>query len=229
MTTYDALIFDCDGVLLNSEELAQEVEVEHLAAIGLHYERAEYVHRFSGTSEPEFIAALEQDSIDRLGKKLPKAFVEGMMAAIKAAFDDRLEAIEGAADLALAWPVSKAVASSSSVAVLQFKLRTTGLADIFGEHIYSAESVSKAKPDPAIFLHAAEGLGVDPGRCLVVEDSVNGVLAAKRAGMIAVGFVGGGHCADDQGKVLSDTGADFIVVTHHELASHLGLQGDTLA
>jgi beta-phosphoglucomutase-like phosphatase (HAD superfamily) len=125
--------------------------------------------------------------------------------------------------LAAGWPGPKAVASSSSKGLLSFKLQKVGLADLFGAHIYSADAVGAGKPDPALFLFAADRLGVAPARCIVVEDSVNGIVAAGRAGMTAIGFVGGGHCLDDQDRLLLDAGAELVFHAHSELASHLGL------
>lgn len=219
----DALLFDCDGVLVNSEQIAQQVELGLLAAVGMTYPRDEYVRRFSGTSEQGFREALRTDAGDRFSVTLPEGFFDDMSAAIRDAYEGRLEAIAGASALAAAWPGPKAVASSSSKGLLSFKLRKAGLADLFGAHVYSADAVGAGKPDPALFLHAADRLGVAPARCIVVEDSVNGIVAAGRAGMTAIGFVGGGHCLDDQDRLLLDAGAALVFDTHSELASHLGL------
>jgi beta-phosphoglucomutase-like phosphatase (HAD superfamily) len=106
---------------------------------------------------------------------------------------------------------------------LLFKLRKTGLDALFGEHIYSADVVGVGKPDPAIFLFTAAQLGVAPARCMVVEDSVNGSVAAKRAGMTAIGFTGGGHCLDDHAQRLRNSGADLVFAAHADLAAHLAL------
>lgn len=219
----DALIFDCDGVLVNSEQIAQEVELKFLASVGMIYPRDEYVRRFSGTSEQGFREALRADAGARFSVKLPDEFFDDMAAAIVDAYEGRLEAIAGAVALAAAWPRLKAVASSSSKGTLLLKLGRVGLADLFGAHIYSADAVGAGKPDPALFVFAAGQLGVAPARCIVVEDSVNGIVAARRAGMTAIGFVGGGHCLDDQDRLLLDAGAERVFDSHCELASYLDL------
>ena len=104
-----------------------------------------------------------------------------------------------------------AVASSSTKSRLDFKLKRTGLWDHFAPHIYSAEHVTHAKPAPDLFLHAADALAVPPSQCLVIEDSVNGVLAGRAAGMRVWGFGGGGHMTDRLTARLSEAGAERIV------------------
>jgi HAD superfamily hydrolase (TIGR01509 family) len=220
-TAYDALIFDCDGVLLNSEEICQEVELALLAARGIRYSREELVHKYAGTTEREYRDGVRRDAASRFSVELPETFFDDLHAAISGAYRERLAAIPGAAAAVAAWPRTKAVASSSSTEALLFKLRMTGLAALFGEHIYSADAVRVGKPNPAIFLYTAERLGVAPARCLVVEDSVHGVVAAKRAGMTALGFVGGGHCLPDHAAQLRAHGAERVFDTHAEIAVHV--------
>jgi beta-phosphoglucomutase-like phosphatase (HAD superfamily) len=105
----------------------------------------------------------------------------------------------------------KAVASSTGVAQLESKLRKTAMWELFAPHAYSADLVARAKPAPDIFLHAAAAIGVPPGRCLVLEDSVNGVRAGLAAGMRVWGFVGGGHCGAEWGETLKDAGCETVV------------------
>src|SRR5690606_10598583 len=143
--------------------------------------------------------------------------------ALAAAYAERLEVIAGADVLAAAWPRGKAVASSSESGPLEFKLRKTGLDAHFGAHVYSADAVAAGKPDPAVFLLSARGLGFAPERCAAIEDSVHGIVAAKRAGMTAFGFVGGEHCVADQADKLREHGADHVFATHAEIAEFLGL------
>jgi HAD superfamily hydrolase (TIGR01509 family) len=221
---YDALIFDCDGVLVNSEHIAQEIERSLLAAVGMHYADEEFSRRFSGIAEREYRALLREDARTRFAVALAETVFEEINAAIGAAYEERLEIIAGADVLAAAWPRRKAVASSSSLGTLRFKLRKTGLDAHFGEHVYSADSVAVGKPDPAVFLHSARGLGCAPERCVVVEDSVNGVIAAKRAGMTAIGFVGGAHCLAGHADRLSANGADRVFAAHAEIAAYFGLE-----
>ncbi|HEX6866908.1 MAG TPA: HAD-IA family hydrolase, partial [Caulobacteraceae bacterium] len=94
---------------------------------------------------------------------------------------------------------------------LRWKLALVGLLAPFGPHVYSADAVAHGKPHPDIFLHAAQGLGVDPGGCIAIEDSVNGVLSARAAGMQVWGFLGGGHMDSDAARRLSEAGAHRLV------------------
>ena len=218
-----ALIFDCDGVLVDSEILAQRIERAHLASIGLHYDADEFVHRFTGTSEPEFFRRVERDALERLRRKLPEGTMDAMKRAVHAELERALQPIPGASAMLARWSGPKAVASSSNMAALRFKLSRTGLDEAFGAHVYSAEAVGRGKPDPAVFLHAAARLGLDPGRCAVIEDSVNGILGAKRAGMTAIGFVGGADCGAGHKDALQETGAERVLGSFAELGEFLGL------
>jgi HAD superfamily hydrolase (TIGR01509 family) len=223
INTHDAIIFDCDGVLVNSELIAQGIELKMLGTIGMIYPREEYVRRFSGTADSTYRAELRNDARTRFDVTIEDDFFDRLDNAIESAYESRLEAISGVYSLAAAWPKAKAVASSSSLLSVLNKLRISGLAGVFSEHVYSADVVEAGKPDPALFLYTAARLGISPARCIVIEDSMNGIRAAKRAGMTAIGFVGGGHCLDDHAKHLLANGAALVFETHRELASHLGL------
>jgi beta-phosphoglucomutase-like phosphatase (HAD superfamily) len=206
-----AVIFDCDGVLIDSEVIAVEVETALLAAHGLHYEIPEFVARFMGMSDKAFYAALSDDSILRLGRALPDDFKARVDAGKRLLNEQKLAAIAGIEFAVARLSLPKAVASSSETHHLDYKLRKTGLWDLFAPHIYSADHVTHAKPAPDLFLHAANALDVDPSDCLVIEDSVNGVKAALAANMRVWGFAGGGHM-DDAGRArLTAAGAERIV------------------
>ncbi len=213
------VIFDCDGVLVDSETIAVEAETALLAAHGLDYRRGEFIARFMGMSDKAFYAALAQDSHARLGCGLPEDFRARVDARKHALNEEKLAAIAGvhAAVAALALP--KAVASSSETAQLSYKLRKTGLWDLFAPHVYSADHVTHAKPAPDLFLYAASALGIAPAHCLVIEDSVNGVLAARAAGMEVWGFLGGGHMDEAAGTRLTSAGAERLVADWREAAA----------
>jgi HAD superfamily hydrolase (TIGR01509 family) len=134
-----------------------------------------------------------------------------MNTRYRKAIDERLTAVPGVLGAVAAVRQAKAVASSSTVRGLETKLRKTGLWDHFAPHIYSAEHVTHAKPAPDLFLHAAQALGADPAHCLVLEDSVNGVLASRAAGMRVWGFCGGGHMSPRIAAHLTEAGAERIV------------------
>jgi beta-phosphoglucomutase-like phosphatase (HAD superfamily) len=204
-----AVIFDCDGVLVDSEILAHEVEIEVLQAIGLHYDRHDFTQRFMGMSDQAFFAALDEDGKARLGRSIIEEIRGPMNDRLQKAVAERLVEVPGAARV-------KAVASSSTLSRLRIKLSKTGLWRCFEPHVYSAEHVTHAKPAPDLFLHAASELGVAPAECLVIEDSVNGVLAGRAAGMRVWGFGGGGHMTERIVARLSEVGAERIVATWAE-------------
>jgi HAD superfamily hydrolase (TIGR01509 family) len=206
-----AVIFDCDGVLIDSEVIAVEVETALLAEHGLHYEIPEFVARFMGMSDKAFYAALSADSLSRLGRALPTDFKARVDAGKRLLNEQKLAAVAGIEFAVARLSLPKAVASSSEIHHLDYKLRKTGLWDLFAPHIYSADCVTYAKPAPDLFLHAANALDVDPSDCLVIEDSVNGVKAALAANMRVWGFAGGGHMDDAGCARLAAAGAERIV------------------
>lgn len=224
MTSFDAIIFDCDGVLVDSEVLSIRGERAALAEMGLDYSVDDYVARFVGMHDTPFMAALAHDHEERLGVAPPVDFEERILAGRRRE-SHRLTAINGAADAiraARAHTSKIAVASSSRANYLVDKLRRTGLHDDLAPHIYSADLVARAKPEPDIFLYAADRIGADPARTLVLEDSENGVMAGRAAGMIVWGFLGGGHCSAAHGERLSARGARQVVENFRAFREVLG-------
>src|SRR6185312_2160049 len=211
-----AVIFDCDGVLVDSEILAHEVEIEVLQSIGLHYDRHEFTQRFMGMSDAAFFAALDEDGKARLGRSIIAEIRGPMNDRLHKAVAERLTEVPGAARAVKSVARAKAVASSSTLKHLRIKLSKTELWQSFDPHIYSAEHVTHAKPAPDLFLHAAAQLGVVPQECLVIEDSVNGVVAGRAAGMRVWGFGGGGHMTERVVARLSEVGAERIVANWAE-------------
>lgn len=223
--SFEALIFDCDGVLVNSEEIVQDIELELLAEHGLEYEREEFALRFLGVANDHFYRALSEDSVARLGRPLASSFADELHSRARLVFDTELKAFAGVEDVIHQWAEKLAVASSSSIAGLEYKLQKTGLKPFFDPHIYSAEHVGAGKPDPAIYLHTASHLNVQPEFCVVLEDSVNGVVSARAAGMSVVGFVAGLHCNEQQGEKLEAAGASFVVESMAELLDQFSDRG----
>jgi HAD superfamily hydrolase (TIGR01509 family) len=211
-----AVIFDCDGVLVDSEILAIEVEIVMLAELGLTYEPAEYRRRFLGLHDHDFREALDVDHRAATGRPLPSDFLHQTHARRLAACKARLTEVAGAAAALTALSKPKAVASSSPTAFLREKLALGGLLEAFDPHVYSADHVGRGKPHPDVFLHAAQNLRVDPAACVAIEDSVNGVLSAKAAGMEVWGFLGGGHMDDDAARRLVEAGAHRMVADWQE-------------
>jgi beta-phosphoglucomutase-like phosphatase (HAD superfamily) len=206
-----AVIFDCDGVLVDSEVLALEVELAILAEQGLSFEREDYVTRFMGLSYEAFHDVIDQEAQKRLGRSISDRIRGELAARLRQTMIARLTEVPGAGAAVAGTPLLKAVASSSTKEGLERKLKQVGLWAHFEPHVYSADHVVNAKPAPDLFLHAAEKLGVPPDQCLVLEDSVNGVTAAKAAGMLVWGFLGGGHACDRLGGRLTAAGAERLV------------------
>lgn len=218
---FEAILFDCDGVLVDSEKIYVDVEREHLARIGLVYSLDDYMDRFQGLGSADFWAALDSDH-RALGKgPLPETFGPDLDAATLERINRELSEIGGIKQLLEAHRGPRAVASSSRLHRLNHKLRHTGLFDFFAPHIYSGEQVANGKPAPDLFLFAAEKLGVAPAATLVIEDSANGVKAGLAAGMTVWGFVGGGHSHDGHAEQLRAAGAHRVVDSHDDLAALL--------
>ena len=207
------VIFDCDGVLIDSEILAARVHAAAFAALGHDISVEDLLHRFTGVPDAEMYVTLEQE----WGCTLPANYDATAKEGVTAAYQRELQAIDGvhAAVAALDRPIC--VASSSSPTKLRFGLTLVGLYDRFAPNIFSASQVRRGKPAPDIFLFAAEQMRTDPADCLVIEDSVAGVKAARAAGMPVLGFTGASHCLADHGDRLIAEGAYTIIRRMSEL------------
>ena len=183
------VIFDCDGVLVDSEPISLSVLVEALAAEGLSMSEAEASERFLGRSLKSVTEMLRDDH----GLAIDTPFLEAMRQALYARFRSDLRPIEGIAETVDRLGVAFCVASSSQPERIRLTLSLTGLIDRFEPNIFSATMVSRGKPAPDLFLHASAAMGVAPENCVVVEDSPAGIAAAQAAGMRVVAFAGGSH------------------------------------
>ena len=200
------LIFDCDGVLVDSEPLACQVDAEVLTALGLPYTADDIVRQFVGKSMKDMIARIEADH----GRTLPTDFAERINRALFARFETELRPIAGVREAILSLPHPRCVASSSVPERIALSLRVTGLADLF-DAVFSATQVDRGKPAPDLFLFAAQQMGIRPEDCLVIEDSPAGVQAAIAAGMRVIGFIGGGHCGPEHAERLRQAGAPIVI------------------
>ena len=220
-TKPQAILFDNDGVLVDSEVIHVQCERGLLAEIGLCYTPETYSARFVGLSTTDFLAALAADHEKQFGQPFPDDFHARLKARAWPRIDAELQAMPGAANLISYWDGPFAVASSAKLYRLRHKLTLTGLIEHFEPHIYSSEMVANGKPAPDLFLHAAAQLGVAPEHCLVIEDSVNGVKAGCAAGMQVIGFTGGGHADAGLSDRLSDAGAHAVVAEHDQVREML--------
>ncbi|HEU4396427.1 MAG TPA: HAD family hydrolase [Actinomycetota bacterium] len=181
------VIFDCDGVLVDSERLAVRVEVAVLAELGWPLDEAEVIERFVGRSE----AFMAEAILARLGDRLPDDWRDRLDRRYRAAFDAELARVDGIDEALDRIATPTCVASGGSHEMLRHTLGLTGLYQRFEGRIFSASEVAEGKPAPDLFLHAAARLGAEPTACAVVEDSGYGVQAARAAGMRAFGYTGG--------------------------------------
>ena len=220
MAKFDALIFDCDGVLVDSEVIAIQCEREILANWGLDYAFETFVQRFVGLHNRDFHNAIAADA-QTAGLVLPDDFRTALHANHWKRFEAELKAIDGVLDVAAAFTGLQAVASSSEADKLVRKLELAGLHETFAPHVYSSDLVANGKPAPDLFLLAADRIGARPDTCLVIEDSVNGVKAALAAGMTAWGFTGGGHADAGLAERLTEAGAHGVFASHRDVAAAL--------
>lgn len=211
------VLFDCDGVLVNTEELVGRVSREALHDVGLIYTDDQYEQRFLGTSADDFRLRANEDYMKLCGQSLPEAVFTDMMKRYMAAEPAHIRAIPGVQDFAEALVNAKvpfAVASNSFRASIERKLKLAGLFNLFGGHICAREDVTNGKPAPDIYLHAMTQMGrSDPKKCIVVEDSAIGVMAGFRAGMSVLGYAGGAHRRPGYDLHLSAAGAVFTAQT----------------
>ena len=186
----ELVIFDCDGVLVDSEPIALRINQEMLANIGWNLTTEEIVDRFVGKS----ITANRETVEAYLGGPLPDGWLDEFVSRIRAAHAEELERVDGVTEALAgidALGIPTCVASSGTHGKIEHSLRLVGLYERFVGRIFSATDVAAGKPAPDLFLHAAATLGADPAACVVVEDSRYGVLAARAAGMRAIGYAGG--------------------------------------
>lgn len=184
------VIFDCDGVLVDSERLQVDLEVRYLAELGWPLTFDEVVARFMGRTEAAMVADIEE----HLQRPVPQEWFDRWRGEVQQALDEHLLPVDGvrtAVEALQADGYLTCVGSSGTPERITSSLTTTGLLDLFGDRIFSGTEVARGKPAPDLFLAAARSLQVAPSRCVVVEDSPYGVEAARAAGMPVVGYAGG--------------------------------------
>ena len=200
------VIFDCDGVLIDSEVIACRTMAHALTREGYSISGDQVALRFAGLSAKSRQTVVERE----LGRQLPEQFEAMAWQDLHAAFREELTAMAGVEAVLDALNIRFCVASGSSPKRLEFTLGLVGLHERFAPHIFSSESVRYGKPAPDLFLHAARQMHTEPQDCLVIEDSVAGVQAAQAAGMDVLGFCGGGHCPPNHARRLMDEGATAV-------------------
>jgi HAD superfamily hydrolase (TIGR01509 family) len=202
----ELIIFDCDGVLIDSEAISCRTDAACLAEIGVAMSAEQIMDRYLGISATAMCADIERCQ----GRTLPPDFAETLRLRVAAAFEAELMPMVGVEAALDALPQRRCVASSSAPERLRHSLSLAGLLHRFSPHVFSAAQVARGKPAPDLFLFAAASMHADPAACVVIEDSVPGVQAAVAAGMRAIGFAGGGHCRPGHAERLLAAGAAAI-------------------
>ena len=214
---HNLVIFDCDGVLVDSEVVFARVLAECLIAADFTTTVEEAIILGFGTNRATLSAAVAT----RFGRALPDTFFETFAARSAAAFELELSPMAGVKDLLAALPLPCCVASNGHLVRVRQRLAMTGLLPFFDPHVFSAIQVAHGKPAPDLFLFAAERFGAAPEDCIVVEDSIPGVEAAVAAGITVVGFCGGGHCPEGHGDRLMAAGCSQVFARMTDLAVFL--------
>ena len=186
-TSISLVIFDCDGVLVDTERIAVKLDVVVLGRLGWTLTEAEVIDRFMGRTDEEMTREIEA----HLGRRLPRDWEEPFRHLYRDAFAAGLAPVPGIVDALDAIALPTCVASSGTHEKIRFTLGLTGLYERFAGRIFSASEVARGKPAPDLFLLAASRMAVSPAACAVVEDSRYGVEAARAAGMRAFGYAGG--------------------------------------
>ena len=181
------VLFDCDGVLVDSERLSIEVDRQVLAELGWDLSLDEIVERFVGRSDEHFVREVSR----HLGAPPPPGWEHESALRHRAAYASELRPVDGIIEALDRVALPICVASSGSLEKMTFTLGLTGLLDRFAGRLFSATEVPRGKPAPDLFLHAARSMGWEPASCVVVEDSAAGVDAALAAGMRAIAYAGG--------------------------------------
>jgi HAD superfamily hydrolase (TIGR01509 family) len=204
------VIFDCDGVLIDSEFLANRVEAELKTELGFPISFEEQIRKFVGLghSHPDSIAEL---------KRLPSNFSDLVDERVLILYKKELKTIRGTFEVMESLKLPKCVASMSEPDWLDMKLEMTNLKSYFPDAVFHGRNVTKAKPEPDLFLFAMKQMGWKAEEGLVIEDSVHGVRAGRAAGLTVCGFIGGAHNLPGQEQVLKQAGAHFVVSDLREI------------
>jgi HAD superfamily hydrolase (TIGR01509 family) len=216
MTQPDLVIFDCDGVLVDSEIIAARVEADLLTAAGFPISAEELAEVYAGLTFKDIMLRIEEQS------QIP--LQASLIAQAEMMVDRRLEAevraVDGVHEAVAAVAVQRCICSNSSAARLEMTLGKTRLLPFFSGRVFSSldTPTKKPKPAPDVFLHAASTLGAEPTRTFVIEDSVHGVAGARAAGMRAIGFTGASHSYAGHADALTEAGAETVIRRWVDLA-----------
>ncbi|MFN3548338.1 MAG: HAD family hydrolase [Mesorhizobium sp.] len=214
----DLIIFDCDGVLVDSEIIAARVEADMITEAGFPITAEEMMERFAGLTTRDVLLRLETVS------QVP--FQASLIDRIRVELDKRLardvKAIDGAAAAVRGTTIPYCICSNSATERIEAMLARAGMLGLFDkQRIFSAREIpsKRTKPAPDVFLHGAAQMSADPGKCFVVEDSVHGIAGARAAGMRVIGFTGGSHSWPGHADALTEAGAETVISRWSDFAA----------
>jgi HAD superfamily hydrolase (TIGR01509 family) len=218
------LIFDCDGVLIDSEAIYLDVEMAYLRELGVKVERPWYMREFMALGPAEWRIKYAGLILRETGEPLLDTGFEQLKAESRRRVAEELKPVEGAEAMLESLGCARCVASSTQLAFLHRKLDLVDFSRFFGDGVFSGDMVEHGKPAPDLFLHAAQAMGHDDGDCIVIEDSVNGVRGGKAAGHFVIGFTGGSHCRKGHDIMLEEAGADMVLDSHDALSEWIAAE-----
>lgn len=221
MSRFDAILFDFDGVLLESEAAGNRQIADYLTRIGHPTTPEESMAHFMGLSGDDFHAAVAS----WIGRPIPEDFHAARKAEDRRVLEEGLPEVAGAIDFITRLPAAlpRAITSSSSTRWIATHLDHLGIRDSFGDKLFSGrEHVTRGKPEPDLYLHAAQALGVDIRRTVILEDSPVGVTGAVASGATVIGLCAGSHCAADHGERLRALGVQHVAHDFDEVARLIG-------
>jgi HAD superfamily hydrolase (TIGR01509 family) len=201
--SFDLIIFDCDGVLVDSEVISCRAHAATLTRHGYPITADQVLDRFLGVSDREARQTIEAE----LGRNLPEDFESQVKQATLQSYAEDLRPVPYVGEAITAIGLPKCVASSGTPEKIRHGLTCAGLYDLLAPNIFSALQVKRGKPAPDLFLFAADQMQISPARCLVIEDSIPGITGARAAGMTVLGFHGGSHCRPGYADTLQAAGA----------------------
>lgn len=215
MQNFELLIFDCDGVLVDSERVSNQVFLGMLAELGVEMSETQLIQEYVGMTITNCLQLIEQ----RYAITFPTNFRSDLDSRSLEVYQQKLTAIPGVGQVIAGLDIPFCLASNSTPDKITFMLKLVGFYDLFQGRIFSATQVAKSKPAPDVYLLAASSQGVAPERCLVIEDSPTGVRAAKSAGMTVLGYAG----LFEASRLLA-AGADAVFYDMHDLADRAGFE-----
>lgn len=215
MAGFDLILFDCDGVLVDSEIIAAKVESKLLTEAGYPISVEEMGERFAGMTWKNILLSIEKE----VDIPLSASLIDKSESLLDQRLAREVKIIEGVLFALSRLTIPRCICSNSSSARLEMMLTKVGLKEAFAPHIYSAKDLGaeRVKPKPDVYLHGAAQFGVDPKKCLVVEDSVHGVEAGRAAGMRVIGFTGASHTYPSHADRLTDAGAETVIARMMDL------------